>query len=27
VLDLGDVALISRRDVEDALAGGPDVRR
>ena len=23
----GDVALISRQDVEDALAGGPDVRR
>ena len=23
----GDVALISARDVEDAIAGGPDIRR
>lgn len=23
----GDIALVSRRDVEDALSGGPDVRR
>jgi 2-dehydro-3-deoxygluconokinase len=23
----GDIALVSRRDVDDALGGGPDVRR